>query len=76
MKIQECINVINQDENFEKKLLAKKELLKYTLSVRYHYGNKQEFEKIPGTDLYRLNGYYNSELGFIEGEDRFESRMY
>ncbi len=76
LKIQECINVINQDENFEKKLLAKKELLKYTLSVRYHYGNKQEFEKIPGTDLYRLNGYYNSELGFIEGEDRFESRMY
>ena len=67
--------IINQSENFEKKLLAKKELLKYTLSIRYHYGNKKEFTEIPGTDLYRLKGDYNSELGFIEGENRFESRI-
>lgn len=76
LEIQSCINTINQTEDFEKKLLAKKELLKYTLSIRYHYGNKKEFQEISGTDLYRLKGYYDSELGFIEGEEKFEDRNF
>ncbi len=75
LEIQNCIKTINQTEDFEKKLLAKKNLLKYTLSIRYHYGNKKEFQEIPGTDLYRLNGDYDSELGFIEGEEKFEERI-
>lgn len=75
IEIQNCIGIILHSKDFEKKLIAKRELLKYTLSIGYHYYNKQLFEKIEGTELYRLKGEYTSELGFMEGEEKFESRI-
>lgn len=75
-EIQNVIAIIgNPKSNFEKRLLAKKELLQYTLSIRYSYKNKNLFTSITGTDLYRLSGPYSSELGFIEGEEKFEDRF-
>lgn len=75
VEIQNYIHIINHSKDFERKLIAKKELLKYTLSIRYNYYNKHLFEKIEGTDLYRLKGSYDSKLGFMEGEETFEDRI-
>ncbi len=75
-EINQSIAIINNlKSTFEQRLLAKKELLKYTLSIRYSYKNKNLFTMISGTDLYRLPGSYSSELGFIEGEEKFEDRF-
>lgn len=76
LEIQNCIQIINNvNSSFEKKLIAKKELFQYTLSIRYHYQYKNDYDIISGTELYRLKGTYNAELGFIEGEEKFESRF-
>lgn len=75
-EIQKCIGIINDSNcSMEQKLIAKKELLQYTLSIRYNYKYRTDYKLIPGTELYRLPGTYTSELGFIEGEDKFENRM-
>ena len=75
LEIQNYIQIINNSKSsFEKRLIAKKQLLEFTLSIRYNSYYKKEYTEIPSTELYRLKGDYNSELGFIKGEEKFESR--
>lgn len=72
-EIRHYLDILESNKPHKEKLQAEYALMEYTVSVS-KYGVKNK-TLIPGTDIYRVEGMYDSVLGFLgnEGEKSYVS---